>query len=142
MRSFLLPVFLLIAIALGAFGQIALKLGMRGLHIAGPLALLHAIFTPYVLLGLALYAISTCFWLTVISRWQLSYAYPMIAIGYIGVVFLSLVIFKERVMPLQWVGIFLMIGGLVLVVTFGSSTGHAAPSQPAAAVQQTTHARR
>ena len=128
--------FLVVAITLGALGQIALKLGMKGAgEITGPAALLQAVLKPYVLLGLALYALSTCFWLTVISKWQLSYAYPMIAIGYVLVVFLSLYIFKESVAPLQWLGILLMIGGLVLVVTFGHSGDVASGHAPAAAHQ-------
>ncbi len=141
MRSLILPLFLVVAIALGAFGQISLKVGMRHAHITGIPALVQAIFTPYVLLGLSLYALSTCFWLTVISKWQLSYAYPMIAMGYVAVVFLSLFLFKERVLPLQWLGIALMVGGLILVVTFGSSTGQTAEATPTAAVQQTAPTR-
>jgi len=115
-------IFLLIAISLGAVGQIALKHGMRHAHIASFGALAQAIFTPYVMLGLGLYAVSSCFWLVVLSKWKLSYAYPMIAISYIGVVFLSRLVFNEKVAPLQWIGILLMCTGLVLVVTFGSST--------------------
>jgi multidrug transporter EmrE-like cation transporter len=122
---------LFIAIALGVMGQIALKYGMRqhgaalgsaaGLGVVA--GLVRAIFTPYVLLGLGCYVVSTGFWLLVISRWNLSYAYPMIAVGYIGVVFLSRLIFKEQVTPPQWVGIVLMVGGLVLVASFGSASG-------------------
>ncbi len=136
---FLLPIFLLIAIALGAFGQISLKLGMRGASISGPVALLHAMLNPYVLLGLGLYAVSTCFWLTVISKWQLSYAYPMIALGYVFVVLLSLALFKERVVPLQWVGIALMLCGLVLVASFGHSSEK--PALPDQTAQETVASR-
>jgi multidrug transporter EmrE-like cation transporter len=131
LRQVTVALMLTIAISLGVVGQIALKYGMRqhgaGLSTAtgvGIVAnLLHAIFTPYVLLGLGCYVVSTGFWLLVISRWNLSYAYPMIAVGYIGVVFLSRLIFKEQVTPPQWVGIVLMIGGLVLVASFGSASG-------------------
>ena len=115
--------FLFIAISLGAVGQIALKYGMKNVHVTGLMALLQAVFTPYVLLGLGLYAVSSGFWLVVLSKWKLSYAYPMIAISYIGVVFLARLVFHEKVAPLQWIGIFMMCLGLVLVVKFGSSTG-------------------
>jgi multidrug transporter EmrE-like cation transporter len=115
--------FLLIAISLGATGQVALKHGMRYAQVTGLGALLQAVFTPYVLLGLGLYAVSSGFWLVVLSKWKLSYAYPMIAISYIGVVFLSRLVFSEKVAPLQWLGIVMMCLGLVLVVRFGSSTG-------------------
>ncbi len=115
--------FLLIAISLGAVGQIALKYGMKDAHVTGPGALFHAIFTPYVLLGLGLYAVSSGFWLVVLSKWKLSYAYPMIAFSYVGVVLLSRIFFKEQVAQWQWVGIMLMCVGLAIVAWFGSSTG-------------------
>lgn len=129
MRPWIIALFLLIAISLGAFGQISLKHGMKqfgslGAPGVGLVAnVIRAIFTPYVLLGLALYAISSCFWLVVLSSWNLSYAYPMIAISYVLVVLLSRLFFREHVMPLQWLGIAFMCTGLVLVARFGTSTG-------------------
>ncbi len=131
MRHLTVAIFLLIAISLGAFGQISLKHGMRQFGPLGAAGLalipnvLRAILTPYVLLGLSLYAVSSCFWIVVISPggWNLSYAYPMIAFSYVAVVLLSRLFFKENVMPLQWVGILLMCSGLVLVSYFGASRG-------------------
>jgi uncharacterized membrane protein len=78
-----------------------------------------------VLLGLCLYALSSCFWIVVISPggWNLSYAYPMISISYVLVVLLSRLVFKESVVPLQWVGIIFMCSGLILVSCFGASRG-------------------
>lgn len=131
MRQLTVAFMLFIAISLGVAGQIALKYGMRqhgaalgsaaGLGVIA--GLLRAIFTPYVLLGLGCYVVSTGFYLFVISRWNLSYAYPMIAVGYVGVVILSRLFFKEQVTPPQWVGIVLMLGGLVLAASFGSASG-------------------
>jgi len=131
LRPLTVALFLLIAISLGAFGQISLKYGMKQYGSLGAAGvglvpnLLRAIFTPHVLLGLCLYAISSCFWLVVISPggWNLSYAYPMIAFSYVGVVLLSRVFFKETVMPLQWLGILFMCSGLALVTLFGESRG-------------------
>jgi multidrug transporter EmrE-like cation transporter len=128
-RAWTVALFLLVAITLGAFGQIALKYGMKqhgslgapGASMAG--SLFQAIFTPYVLLGLFLYAVSSCFWLVVLSKWSLSYAYPMIATNYLLVVLLSRFFFDEKVVPLQWAGIVLMVSGLMMVARFGSATG-------------------
>jgi uncharacterized membrane protein len=129
LRGWTVALFLLIAITLGAFGQISLKYGMKqfgalgapGASMVGGLA--RAIITPYVLLGLCLYAVSSGFWLVVLSKWALSYAYPMIATNYLLVVLLSRAFFRENVLPLQWVGIVLMVTGLVLVAGFGAKTG-------------------
>jgi uncharacterized membrane protein len=121
--------FLLIAITLGAFGQISLKYGMKQFGALGApgssmlVGLARAVITPYVLLGLCLYAVSSAFWLVVLSKWALSYAYPMIATNYLLVVLLSRAFFRENVLPLQWIGIVLMVTGLVLVAGFGAKTG-------------------
>jgi len=96
-----------IAVTLGAFGQVFLKMGMRGRVIAasgGPLQALIQVVTamaePHVLLGLALYGLSTFFWLFAISRVRLSVAYPLISMSYPLVVVLSAILLREQV---RWV---------------------------------------
>ncbi len=103
LRSFFL---LCIAISLGAFGQIFLKMGMPQGTIAGGqglvdtvLSILRAMLGVKVLTGLALYSISTLFWLTAVSRVRLSVAYPLISMSYPLVVVLSATILHEQV---QW----------------------------------------
>lgn len=129
MRAWIVALFLVVAITLGAIGQISLKYGMKQF---GPLGqpgpglainVLRAVFTPYVFLGLALYALSSGFWLVVLGSWNLSYAYPMIATNYLLVVILSRIFFREGVVPLQWIGIVFMVTGLALVARFGTQTG-------------------
>ena len=97
---------LCVAITLGSFGQVLLKLGMGKHGIATGSTPFHTILniimvmiTPKVLCGLSLYVISTFFWLLVLSRVRLSVAYPMISMSYILVVVLSSTILHERI---QW----------------------------------------
>ena len=129
MRGLTVALFLLIAVTLGAFGQISLKYGMKQFGALGApgtsmvAGLGRAVVSPYVLLGLSLYAVSSAFWLIVLSKWALSYAYPMIATNYLLVVLLSRFFFKDSVTPFQWVGIVLMVTGLMLVARFGASAG-------------------
>jgi len=113
------PVLLiLLAVSLGAFGQILIKHGMRqfgaisGLNLARSL---QALFTPFVAAGVGLYVISTLVGLLVLSRAPLSYAYPMIAVSYVIVVFLSWLIFGEKVTAMRMAGLALIVVGVVLV---------------------------
>ena len=85
---------LLFSITLGSFGQICLK---QGLKHAGHVSLIMSMLTPWVLLGLGLYVISTFTWLLVISRVRLSVAYPMISISYVMVMLLSWLILREKI---------------------------------------------
>ena len=115
--------FLLIAtsILLGAFGQLSMKKGMGDLGvmsmglsklIANLLAMLSS---PFVLLGLLLYVVSTFFWLVVLSRVELSYAYPMISIGYVVVFVLSWLFLQERLPMIRILGLTFVCVGVLLV---------------------------
>lgn len=92
-----------IAVSLGAFGQVFLKLGLGAKKLAASsiiqtfINILHAMVAPYVLLGLGLYVISTLFWIVVLSKVRLSVAYPLISMSYILVVVLSACMLHEQV---------------------------------------------
>lgn len=112
------PVFLvLIAVLISSFGQVALKQGMNlvgEISNVGP-KVIKAMFTPYVALGLLLYLLSSIFWLTALSREELSYLYPLIAMGYVIVALLSWWFFGDKIMALRWIGIVLICAGVTLV---------------------------
>ena len=108
---------ILLSVALGVTGQIFLK---QGVSAEGPItgfnkAVLSTLFKPMVLLGLFSYGLSSVSWLVVLSRTELSYAYPMVALGYVLVFFLSWWIFDERVTWVRVIGLFLICFGVVLV---------------------------
>ncbi|HQE19575.1 MAG TPA: EamA family transporter [Aggregatilineales bacterium] len=54
-------------------------------------------------------------WLIVLSRLDLSLAYPILAITYVLVPLAGVLFFDESVPPLRWAGIFVIIAGIVLV---------------------------
>jgi multidrug transporter EmrE-like cation transporter len=108
---------ILLSVALGVTGQIFLK---QGVSADGPItginrALLATFFRPLVLLGLSCYVLSSVSWLVVLSRTELSYAYPMIALGYVAVFFLSWWFFDDKVTWVRVVGLVLICTGVVLV---------------------------
>lgn len=93
-----------IAVCLGAFGQVFLKMGLPPGSIAGGhglvgtlVGILTAMANVKVIAGLGLYVISTFFWLMAVSRVRLSVAYPLISMSYPLVVVLSATILKEHV---------------------------------------------
>lgn len=112
MRPF---VMILISVSLGVTGQICFKTGMRGFegNYFGLFA--HVLKTPVIILGLGCYFISTLIWLNILSKVNLSYAYPMLSIGYALVVFLSWIIFKENVSLWRWLGVVLISLGVSLI---------------------------
>jgi len=114
--------FILVSILLGAAGQIFLKKGMSFL---GPLnlelsnflsTLILILKQPFVLSGIFLYAISTIFWLLALSRVELSYAYPMISIGYVLILIFSWFFLGERFTMMRVFGVLLICAGVFLVL--------------------------
>lgn len=110
------------SIALAVTGQLLLKSGMAevGRIGAGDLAYYRVMFTkaalePRVVIGLTLYVISAVFWLVVLSRVDLSFAYPFAGLGYVVVVLVSWLALNETVGPLRWVGSVLICLGVILI---------------------------
>jgi multidrug transporter EmrE-like cation transporter len=115
--SFASMALLLFAVGSAATGQILLKHGMtRAGQDTGAALVVRAATSPWVLLGLTVFAISAVAWLTTLSRVPLSVAYPFNALGYLGILTASVLILNERTNVWTWIGTFWVVAGLVLVV--------------------------
>ena len=111
---------LLFAVGAAAVGQVMLKHGMqvatdRAAGTGGSLAVAAAT-SPWVLLGLLVFAVSAVAWLTALSRVPLSVAYPFNALGYLGILTASVLVLHERANVWTWVGSLLVVSGLIMVV--------------------------
>ena len=118
--STLLILFVSVAFAFG--GQLMLKAAMNeigriGAHELGSLGstVARAAREPMLWIGLTLFAISALFWLVVLSRIPLSVAYPSVGMSYVFVVLFSRLWLHEHVPPLRWVGVGIVVVGIVLV---------------------------
>jgi len=110
---------LLLSILAGAFGQICLKKGMTSIgsvSLGGlaqkPLLLLT---NPWIFGGFFLYAGSFALWLVVLSKVELSKAYPMVSLGYLVTFLLGVALFGESVSLLKCCGLALVMGGVALL---------------------------
>jgi drug/metabolite transporter (DMT)-like permease len=110
---------LVVAILLSGTGELFLK---RGMNRVGELSftvpkLIETFTTWEVLLGFALFFGGSLFWLKVISRADLSWAYPMLALGYVFVVLGSRFFLGEPVSAQRWLGTFVILVGVVIMYT-------------------------
>jgi drug/metabolite transporter (DMT)-like permease len=111
---------LLFAVAAAATAQIMLKHGIqiasaRAAHSGSSLAV-SAATSPWVLLGFVVFAISAVAWLAALARVPLSVAYPFNALGYLGILAVSVFFLHERATAATWVGSLLVVSGLIIVV--------------------------
>ncbi|MFP3903456.1 MAG: hypothetical protein ACLFWB_04350 [Armatimonadota bacterium] len=129
---------LLVAIALGAAGQLLLKTGVNSLGAdPTPLYVLKSfIKKPVILGGFACYGVSSLFYLVSLSKLDLSYAYPMIALSYVIVAILSYKYLGEGLPFLRIVGIVVIIAGVTMVaLSHDNGASPQVPQEPPAAKQ-------
>jgi drug/metabolite transporter (DMT)-like permease len=119
---------ILLSVALAAVAQLTLKYGMNkvgfigGRHLDSPLeTALRVAREPAVWGGLTLFALSAAFWLVVLSRESLSFAYPFASLTYVLILVFDFAILNEPLSALRWGGVGLIIAGLFLVSRTGGS---------------------
>lgn len=110
---------ILISVFLGSLGQVLLKVGagkLGTISFVHPIAeALRIIFTPHVLIGLAFFGTSFLLWVKVLTDSELSYAYPMVSLGYVLVAVLSYFLFHESFTFNKVFGIALIIAGVLMI---------------------------
>jgi multidrug transporter EmrE-like cation transporter len=111
----------LISVLLGVLGQLSLKQGMKNIGNFEVKDFLSArifelIGEKFVVIGIVLYAIATLLWLVVLSKAELSFTYPMLAIGYILIAIFGKVLFGENVTFVRFLGILLISLGVFLLL--------------------------
>lgn len=129
---------ILISIALGLVGQYLFKAGMsrpeyqekisrtgegiraalrgRAAALAGAATAVATLFMkPYVVAGTVCYVVSTFIWLKILSITDLSFAYPMLSIGYVVILLMGWILFKEHVTRIRWFGVCLICLGIATI---------------------------
>ena len=54
-------------------------------------------------------------WLWVLRKYDFSIAYPLVSISYVFVLFSSVFVFNENVPVLRWIGVAIIIIGIILI---------------------------
>jgi multidrug transporter EmrE-like cation transporter len=116
---------ILSGVLLNAFAQIFLKKGMMAIgefefswSNALPVATSVA-SSPSVVLGFACYIVSVLIWLLVLSRVEVSFAYPFLSVGYIVTAAFGYYAFHEHLSAYRISGIALICFGVYLISRSG-----------------------
>lgn len=117
--------FILFTVATNAAAQLMLKYGMMQL---GPLSFagvnpltktLQIVFSPWIFLGLVTFVVSMASHLFVLSKVELSFAYPFLSLAYVMVAVFAYYVFREDLNALRIAGIGLICVGTVLIAQSG-----------------------
>ena len=108
-------------VLLNTVAQFLLKAGTQSL---GELDMTHrsafgfflgAAGSPYILSGLICYVVSFGLWIGVLSRLDVSVAYPLLSIGYVIGAFAAYYIFGEALSAVKLAGIGLILLGVIVL---------------------------
>jgi drug/metabolite transporter (DMT)-like permease len=111
----------LLTVTLSAFAQLALKMGVSRPPMAAALqsgvvdAMITAALSPLIWTGLIIYVLSVSLWLWVLSKVDLSVAYPFVGISFLVTMVFGALLLNENVTPMRIIGTLLIAGGCVLV---------------------------
>ncbi len=112
---------ILTAVFLNAAAQLALKQGagrLGGMSFSldniVPIGI-QVVFNAWIFLGLLLYGVSVVLWILALSRVEVSYAYPLLSVGYVVVAIAGYFVFHEPLSATKILGIALIVAGVIFL---------------------------
>ena len=76
---------------------------------------IKAFLSPYILLGLGCYITGFMVWLIVLAKAEISYAYPLISLGYVLTAIMGWWLLGENVTWVRMAGIFVTCIGVFII---------------------------
>lgn len=117
---------ILVNVAMTSLAQIVLKAGMSAPEVVKalsgtvrPMHLLGVLFHPLVTGGLVLYFGAALVWLVVLSKVEVSLAYPFVGLGFIVTMLLGWSLLGETLSVHRLLGTLLIAGGVVVLARSG-----------------------
>lgn len=116
--SYLTLLMILVSVMLSVAAQLSLKAGMGRLILPDTLLSIESVFlilNRFVLLGLFCYGMSMVFWLYVLTKVEVSRAYPFVGLGFVGTMLFAHLLLHEPITVQKLVGTMLVVSGVVLL---------------------------
>lgn len=119
--------FILFTVMTNAAAQLLLKYGMMTFSNASYTAdtliyrIFQIVFNPWVFAGLTMFVISMASHMCVLSKVDLSFAYPFLSLAYVAVAVFAGLLFKEELGAYKIAGIAFICIGTVLIAQSGKT---------------------
>lgn len=101
-------VVLLLSTVVTSIGNALLKIGSKDLTLSNP-------FNIPLLIGVILYAFSAILFILALRSGELSVIYPLYGLNFVWISLIAMTFFDEPMPPLKWLGIGVIILGLVFI---------------------------
>lgn len=112
-------VMIILTVCLNTAGQFMMKAGINKI---GKISfdnllesLLRAVSSAFVIGGFASYAVSAVLWIVILSRAELSWAFPMVSLSYVLTAIIAPFLLNETFSIQRFVGIIVICVGVFLV---------------------------
>lgn len=107
----------LVGVILNALAQLSIKKGtLNGIDIVTFKGLYHTIIAnPFIILGLSFYVLSVGSWIYVLSKAQVSVAYPLLSLGYVFNLIVAYYFFNEPITLYKVIGLTLILVGVIFI---------------------------
>jgi len=120
MKDFSNIFYILTTVVISVIGQVFIK---KGLDLTGKIDLSSGVVSGYLrifqnpltLLGSFIYLAATLFWLYILSKVDLSFAYPFLALSYVLIIIASRLFLGESISSMRWAGVIVICLGVFLI---------------------------
>ncbi len=109
---------LMLVVLFGTVANVSLKYGLyiTNSNKEASASIRNLLFSRYFVIWFICYGIMTLLWLYVLRTVPLSQAFPVLGLMYALIPIASYYLLKEKVVLSQWLGISIIITGVILVV--------------------------
>lgn len=110
-------VLLLSGVLMSAAGGILLKVGAVQIHYDdGAMAIFRQVaFNWSIIFGVMMYLVPVMIWIFLLKKIELSFLQPLFSLTYVVTPILAMVFLNENVAPARWVGIGVIVIGVIVV---------------------------
>lgn len=125
MLNYYIIILILTSIFLGSIGQVFYKYASKKVsngeikNLFSLQGFIYLVLNKYFIFGSILYFLASFIWIYVLSKTELSLAYPMISLSYVIVLIISYFIFGESITFIKIFGIILIILGVNILLYKG-----------------------
>jgi len=113
-------VYIFFSIMFTVYSQLIIKWGLSRVGIAPEgfpdkfIFLFKAIFNPFVFSGFVAAFLGSMSWMAVLSKFEISYAYPFMSLAFVLVTACSYFFFNESLSAYKLTGLLLIIAGIII----------------------------